>query len=384
VKGLGWWRGLEDYLGEAAELASLYYELCGRCHLCSYSCVSFRATGDPSLSPFYRLESAYRVLVEGRVEDRYVFSLYTCSLCAACTITCPYAIEVWRVVHAARLKLSLRGRQPRSLEQVAVNLARGGHSFTPSGEEPRRLLLHVARKLGLRVDEPADVLYVPSPFETTLYPEVLEASLELIARSGRSVTLSPMALDFGGNAAIDAARPDVGVEQAERVVDKAGELGAEIVLSGCGSDHKLASLLGLKARSIYDYSGCENCPLRNGVVFPSCGFSRFDKAGFERLRRLGARFTRDRPPVTLCCGGGGGVNYLQEDVFRGVKRRVYSWRARMLAREGGGVVSVPCIKCYTVLRQGALLARLAGRLRVEHLTRTLLYVQRRRLRSSGG
>ena len=129
----------------------------------------------------------------------------------------------------------------------------------------------------------------------------------------------------------------------------------------------------LEARGVRAAS-CENC-----ILFPGCGFARFEREEYPTVRRLGgAREPRDRASYTLCCGGGGGVNYLREEPFRGLRNRVYAWRIRRLAN-----VSLPgkrltlvtsCIKCYTVLRHGVLVAGLRDKVRVEHLSLT---VQRR-------
>ena len=374
-----------EHLEEATVLAEEYLEACSRCYLCVAGCTSYQALRSPRHTPPRRLQAAARVLLENRAGQEDLEALYTCSMCGACTALCPYGIETWRVVHAARMKLSLQGRQPASLQAIAENMVRSGHSFTPDPSGPRKVMAEAAAKAGVNPDEPAELLYVPSPFETTLYPHVLTASLEALRRAGYEVTVSLQVLDYGGNAAFDAARPDVGLEAAARAYERMEELGARrLVLSGCGADHKLAALAGHDDRVVSLYSlleaggvrsaGCENC-----ILFPSCGFARFEREEYPTVKRLGgAREPRDRPPYTLCCGGGGGVNYLREEPFRSLRSRIYAWRVKRLA---GGHLSekrltivTPCIKCYTVLRHGVLAAGLRGRVRVEHLSLT---VQRR-------
>ncbi len=376
-------RGLEEYLrfedewlASAEDYARQALEACTGCGICLAACVSARALG-PRYSPPERIRAAAAVLLSrGEAGERELELLYTCSLCGACTAACPAGIEVWRLVHAARLAAARKGRQPPSIARIAENAARGGHSFTPSPDRPRRVLRGAAERAGVEPGAPGEALYVPSPFETTLYPDVLEASLRLLRGSGVEATVSENALDLGGNAAVDAARPSTGLALLEKAVEEAEKLGARvIVLSGCGADHKLAALAreaGLKTRigfkSIYELVEPEPC--RGCVLFPSCGLARFYTRPAPVVRGAAERETRDHPPYTRCCGGGGGLTYIREQPLRGLRDRILAARARELAREAGEKTLVtPCIKCSTAIRQGALLAK--QRLRVKHLAAVL-------------
>ncbi|KSW11617.1 hypothetical protein CF15_01955 [Pyrodictium occultum] len=381
---------VDAIIGEAEEIAREALAACTRCMMCAAGCTSYRAVRDPRLAPPRRLEAAARVLLEGRATSDDLVSLYTCSMCGACTLLCPFGIEVWRLVYAARAKLSLQGRAPKSLQQVAENAAVSGHSFVARREEPRRVLERVAKEAGVEPGSPGDVLYVPSPFETTLYPEKLREVLLLLRLLGAKVTVSPEALDLGGNVAFDAARPDVGLALLEKAVEEAEKLGARrVVAITCGADIKfihlarayglvpgggvevadgLAMVAGLAPRAGHGNGG------RGSMVFTSCGFCRF---GYRTvcplvLRLAGAGQPRDRPPYTLCCGGGGGVNYLKEEPFPGIRERIYRWRVERMLEQGVREIVTPCIKCYTVFLHGAVLAGALGRLRVELLTSRLL------------
>ncbi len=372
-------RGLLDWAREYAEEAR---RLCARCHLCTAACVSYHALRSPLYTPARRIEAAAKVLRGEPIGDKDLEVLYTCTMCGACTALCPYGIEVWRLVHAARAKLSLEGKQPPSLQAIAENMLRGGHSFTPSPEQPRRVLVEAARKAGVEPNSPGKLLYIPSPFETTLYPDVLEASLRALRSAGLEPTVSTKVLDFGGNAAFDASRPDAAVSALEKLRGVLNELGAEaVVLSGCGSDHKLAAYaeklglpgLGVKTVSLYEaVHGRLEAPGAR-LLFPSCGFARFEAHVCPLLRSMArdASVPRDKPPYTMCCGGGGGLNYLREKPLTELRNKIVAWRARKLAAQADSIVT-PCIKCYTVIRHGLLLARLVGRVKVVHMSKLLI------------
>ncbi len=371
----------EEWTAEAASLAAEALEACTRCGVCRAACIGYRATRNPRLSPPARIEAAAKVLLRGEADAETLETLYTCAMCGACTALCPYRIEVWRLVHAARTVLARRGRQPRSLDRLRLNAARAGHSFTSSPQQPRTLLTRTAREAGIEPEAPAEALYVPSPFETTLYPHILRDSLTLLRSSGVEATVSTRALDLGGNAAIDAASLAAGIQLLEKAAEEAERLGARVIIhSGCGADAKLAAIaekLGYKPpvrlASIYeaaataaggDGSGsCRGCRL-----YPSCSIARFERRLLPAVEKEAATpHARDKPPYTICCGGGGGLNYLREHPLAAHRDRMTAWRAQRLAQEAETIIT-PCIKCYTAIRYGALKAGLAKRLQVVHLT----------------
>ncbi|WP_048191213.1 (Fe-S)-binding protein [Pyrolobus fumarii] len=359
---------VNDYVNSAASYAREATRVCSRCGLCLSACTVYMSTRDPRLSPMSRLRAAAKVLNGGSFTDDDVLALYTCNQCGACTQVCPYAIEVLRVVHAARIVLASKGVYPEGLRKVSESARRAGHSFTPNREEPVKLLVEIAREVGIKPDESADILYVPSPFETTVYPHVLRDTLLLFKKLGLSVTVSTRALDSGGNVAIDANDLEAGFMLLKACVEEAERLGARtVLLSQCGADTKLVILLyklgvrlgGPRVANIYEFfaergfrATCTNC-----ILFTSCTFARLDpKRSLEKT--IVARKPRDKPPYTMCCGGAGGLNFLHEEPFASIRKRVYRWRfERLLKSAKGATIVLPCVKCYSVLRHGALLAK---------------------------
>ncbi len=364
-----WRRVAREYVDDAASYARLALDVCMRCGMCTAACTVYRATRDPRLSPLRRIEAAAKVLLGGQYGEDDLLSLYTCNLCGACTYTCPYGIEVLRLVHAARVKLLLeKGYVPESLAKVSRAARSSGHSFLLEPGEAVKVLKEAAREARVPVDEPGRFLYVPSPFETTVYPHVLTETLRALRSLGVEVSVSTRVLDAGGNAGIDANDIETGFSLLERAVEEAEKLGAEaLLLPQCGTDEKLVVLaekLGIhvgrgRVKGFYQLLAergallrCEEC-----LLFTSCTFARLDPTR-SLLAVTRAREPRDKPPYTMCCGGAGGLNYLHEEPYAGIRRRVYRWRFERLAREAHGKpIIVPCVKCYTVFKQGALLAR---------------------------
>ncbi len=357
----------ESYVEEARLYAEEAIRVCTRCLLCLDACTVYRATRDPRLSPVARLFAGAKALRGEKLSEDEVVSLYTCNLCGACTYACPYAIEVLRVAHAARIRLAERGVVPEELRRVREAGARSGHSFLLDASQAVRVLEKTAEELGVQVDG-GDVLYVPSPFDTTLYPSLLRDTLTLLKRvAGDAVTVSSKAIDFGGNVGVDANSLTTALGMVERVIEAADEAGARlIVLGACGADAKLRILLDklgvrLERRvvNLYEFLAERGYRLecRNCILYTSCTFARLseDRRLLETTR---APPPRDKPPFTMCCGGGGGLNFLHSKPYSEIRSRVYRWRFERLARNARGrPIIVPCVKCYTVFRHGALLAK---------------------------
>ncbi len=360
---------VESYVEEARVYTREAVEVCANCGLCLAACTTYNATRDPRLSPPYRLRAAARVL-EGREPSRdELIALYTCNLCGACTYACPYGIEVLRAVHAARITLARRGVEPESLKRIEEAAARSGHSFLADRGDAEKRLVEAARAAGVEPDAECDALYAPTPFDTTLYPRILPSVVRLLRLSGYTPGVSRRVLDAGGNVAVDGNNLELGLTMLLSAVEEAERLGARLLVLGpCGSDWKLAILAeklgllkGYKARiaTIYEVlaerglrAACGACAL-----FTSCTYARLDPQR-SLLHVLEARLPRDKPPYTRCCGGAGGLNYLHEEPYASIRRRVAKWRFERLVRDSGGrPVAVPCAKCYTILRQGALLAK---------------------------
>ncbi len=356
-----------EYVEEALEYGLEAIRVCANCGLCLQACTTYQATRDPRLSPPYRLRAAVKALRGERLSGDEVVALYTCNLCGGCTMACPFAIEVLRVVHAARIRLRERGVIPASLSRVSEAAARSGHSFVADAGEVVKRLVDSARDAGASIDEPCDALYAPTPFDTTLYPNVLPEVLRLLRRVGLHPGVSRRVLDAGGNVGIDANDLATGLVMLGRAVEAAEELGARLLVVGpCGADWKLVLLareLGVvrheRVKCVYDVLAergvrvdCRDC-----LLYTSCTFARLDP---ERsvVRIAAARLPRDKPPYTRCCGGAGGLNYLHEEPYASIRRRVYEWRFRVLESQARGrPAAIPCVKCYTVYRHGALLAK---------------------------
>ena len=364
---------------------------CMGCGLCNSVCPVYRATGDPLFTPLARVRAAERVL-RGERGGAVVRSLFSCLLCGACSTACPYGLDVYRIVFLARSLLAMEGRAPRELVEMAHAAEKTLHSFgLPPGEA-----LRWVREAGLegRVDRRgAEVLYVPSPVETAFLPRHTIETGRLLDAVGVDWTVSSSVLDCGGNVAVDASRPDVGLRILLNLLEKAEELGVDIVaLGACGSDYKWVSLAGelleelgvetprARLASIYWLlaSREKNVGRLLGkdstsvVVHDPCSMTRYFRVDTYYRRLVGkAKLPRRSGPYTLCCGGSGGMSIRRDSEARRILYSIAGERLRELARHGKTIVT-PCIKCYISFRMAAIRGKLLGKVRLVGFSSYLL------------
>ncbi len=379
--------GFRELLDVLAETARESVEACNSCGLCLGVCPVYRATSDKSLSPPARLKIVKDVLESRFAAGKAQRSLFTCLMCGLCSYACPYAVPVWLAVYYARVVLAVNGFAPRGLDAVPVNAARTGHSFT---SDPFKARAWVETVRPVKVDEPAEHLYIPSPLETIRFPRLVSVKLRLMERLGVDYTVSLETLDVGGNVSLDASRPDIGLNLLAKAFGKAEEIGADYVLvSECGADVKflktivpvVAEKLGLQSirvKTVHEVflERTRRLPSEEDgepVLFTSCNYCRL--AGPCPLLP-GLHLPRDRPPYTSCCGGGGGMTICYEEWAKNVRRKV---SAKRLVSLKAKKIIVPCVKCYASLREASIITKkrvdvklfseyLAGKLR-ENLAR---------------
>ncbi len=352
---------LEQLVEKEAEYAR---EACSHCRLCNLVCPVYRVTGDERYTPYSRLWRALSIIRgrgrPSRSDDVEV--LFTCALCGACSLACPASIRIWLLVWWARSRLALQGLLPGGLREVATNVLRSGHSFVERREDLRTLVGRLIES-GVKVNEAGDVLLVPSPLESSVYPDLVAVKQRI---AGDKLALSVNALDLGGNAFFDASSPEAGLKLLYNCIIAAEKIGAKLVAaSECGADTKLVYLIGPIASRLwggprlthfYDIVSLSLEFNDNTVVFTSCNYCRFPGPC------LSAKPPRDKPPATMCCGGGGGLTLNREPWARRVRRLVSLERIKKLDAE---TIVVPCVKCLSTLQEAALLAR--RRVRVKSL-----------------
>jgi len=98
--------GLNDIVEWAREESSR----CVFCGFCEAVCPTLKVGPHRGYGPRGRVNIARFVLEEGRFTEEALNSIYTCHMCAACTLKCPANINIPEVVRAVRAYyVKLRG-----------------------------------------------------------------------------------------------------------------------------------------------------------------------------------------------------------------------------------------------------------------------------------
>ncbi|MFZ7111917.1 MAG: (Fe-S)-binding protein [Desulfatiglandales bacterium] len=157
-------------------------DACTDCDACMDVCPTYRVTGELLFSPKGRLASSRTVLTEGPVDEEVLNSIYNCPKCMACEAVCPQAIEVTKIVAAARNKAVEMGQGPlKPHRKVLQGILDKGNSV--NGDPAKRLE------------------WLPEPFErrqsdTLLYVGCLPAYLVKDAATYSYLALKKLGVDF--------------------------------------------------------------------------------------------------------------------------------------------------------------------------------------------
>jgi len=379
LKNLEWL--LEDSVDQARS--------CSKCGLCLGVCPTYRVTKDVRYSPIGRLEAVAK-FKKVKQDVELVERLFSCAMCGACTIVCPMKIETWRAVYTARCLLALMGKAPASLIEVARNSLRIGHPFVKEVEYTM-MWVEECKERGVDVEigrAGASYLFVPSSVENSIQTRPLVNKFVLFSKMGLDITVSPHAIDLGGNTAIDASRPDLALSMLNRVLDEAERLHVDrVVVSECGADFKWVYSVYptlfedyytpkklVPAFSLFRKFGGRIEGVEPPWYHASCNLSRlipFYGQILSTVRSLGVKALepRETGKYTSCCGGGGGLSIVRESPYRDIRRRIARERLRVLK---GGEIVVPCVKCMLSLSEAVMLG--GGGQRVYTISEYLLRI----------
>ena len=109
---------------------------CLDCKSCLEVCDTFKATNNELQSPNGRLKIAKKVFSSENVSEDERFSLYTCTLCSACNLECPQAINIANIVHASKIKLVENNQGPFEIhEKIIKGIVENDNSVGGKSEE---------------------------------------------------------------------------------------------------------------------------------------------------------------------------------------------------------------------------------------------------------
>jgi len=186
----------------------------GLCHHHSETevmCPSYKASGDPALSPKGRADLMRAWLAgpaDADFEDQMAENFGQCLSCSACTGRCPVEVDVTELKSQFLERYHVSRRRPlshhvlRRFESLAVLAARAPrlarHGAGAAGRllglvdltTPKAAVPHGAPTFSVD-GSPVDLVVIPDVFTAVIEPATLAASVDVLRRSGFSVAVAP-------------------------------------------------------------------------------------------------------------------------------------------------------------------------------------------------
>ncbi len=403
---------------------------CNRCGFCQAGCPVFRTTGSEHSLGRGR-QAVARALILGQMEltPEVFHALEDCLLCRGCTAHCFPAIKTDQTVLAVRHAYLRRHGQPLWQRFLFKRILASSKTLETAGRmalwAKRHGLVKVALKSGVlrlvdrrfqvsdellppmgeraflrgdqaRVPQPAEakhrIGYFASCGLSFEFPEVVAATLRVLARNGCAVTIMDNtccgrpAHSYGD---LDTAR-DIARKNLDRMAEEAK--GLEAVVSDCGSCsthlkeygellkddpayREKAAAFAAKVRSFSEYLAAIGLDPGLGTVSGTVTYhdpchlsNRFAKVTAQPralLKAVPGLAYQELPEADWCCGAAGSYTFLHHEEASGVLDR----KMNNVARTGAGTLVTECPACMMHLDYGA--RRKGLKVQVRHVSQIL-------------
>jgi len=377
---------------EFGALAALRLESCIHCGMCADACHFYIATEDPRYTPVWKAEpfkQAYKresgpfapffrwfglkhKVTAEELEEWQHLVYDSCNLCGRCSLMCPMGIDVASLIEEAREGMFEAGLAPAELYRRAKSQRETGSPY-PTETSWVDQLRAIGEKHGIAIPmdrDRADVMLCVSGIDIENYPGQVVALARVLEHLGVSWTLRSAAL-LAENYPYLAGSRKWERDVIKRLVDEAGACGAgTVIIPECGHGYGAlrwqgAELLGeelpFRAMDISEYLAEQlhagRLRLRKGggeasVTFHDpCEIGR--KGGVmdaprELLEAMDVelRELEDNRGFTFCCGGGGGVMFLEG--ANKLRYRAMEAKLREIDDTGADQLMTTCAGCrYT-------------------------------------
>ncbi|HEX7547992.1 MAG TPA: (Fe-S)-binding protein [Candidatus Methylomirabilis sp.] len=396
------------------ELLPLYDTIaqCNRCGFCQAGCPVFRVTGEEHSLARGR-QAIARGLILGNLEltPEVFHALEDCLLCRGCTAHCFPAIKTDEIVTTIRHAYITRHGQPiwqrilfRTILSDSKKIELGGrmalwakrHGLATMAEKTGILNL-VDKRLAVanQVVPPmtakpflrGEHVQVPTPDKVKhrvgyfascgfsfQFPEVVEATLRVLARNGCAITVldntccGRPAHSYGD---LDAAR-DIAKKNVDRL---AGAMGLDAIVSECGScsthlkDYghllkddpayaKKAAALSKKVQSFSEFLVAAGAKGSLGTLSGTITYhdpchlsNRFAKITAQPrklLKSIPGMTYKEMPEADWCCGAAGSYTFLHHPEATGVLDR----KMGNVEKTGADTLATECPACMMHLSYG--------------------------------
>jgi len=388
-------RAMQAFVKDFAATGAVHLESCVRCGLCAGACHFYLSTGNPKYTPINKLrplEQAYhrnvgpfapiyRALgltprVTARELEEWEELLFdSCNMCGRCTLACPMGIDIADLVKTARHGMFKAGLIPDRLELMDRTTKLWGSPATPA-EDFADIVREVGEKYGvpMKINEAkADYLVTCAPAELTEHTKALADAAKVFNKAGLKWTYSADGFEASN---IGYLNGDIDLQEklTRKIIDAAVKIGAHtLVLPECGHAYGAArweaarwygrevpvrvihmtefldEVVGsgkVKVKRIESTASLHDpCQLarRGGVI----------QAPRNVLAALGLDLKElaSHGPLSLCCGGGGGV--VSNQRADPLRYRAFDLKRQQVEEAGAEHFVTACGQCRITLTLGA-------------------------------
>ena len=388
---------VDTFINAIDASAAAYLDACVHCGQCAQACHFYETTGDPRLTPVWKLEPMRRVYKRhkaplsgimkrlGLAPDEITLDMLSdwedllydsCTLCGRCSIVCPMGIDIAGLVRKSREAMVAAGLVPDGLKGAAKRVLEIG---SPLGITPKtlaKIVAEQAEEVGIPIELDkvgADYLVILSAMEILNFYEVIGALARIFKQAGVSWTISTEAYE-ATNVGIQMGDKTVAATLVQRIVDAAEKLTAKYVISPeCGHaysalnwegpnlvgkrygfqvvhilelldqlarDGRIRTRPGRDRRRLTFHDPCQ-IVRRGGVVREPRNLMNRVSENFVEMEHAGT--------ANICCGGGGGVssNPRAEELRLGA----FAAKKRQLDAVRPDALVTACGNCRNVLEE---------------------------------
>jgi glycolate oxidase iron-sulfur subunit len=377
---------------------------CLKCGLCQQTCPTFKAVRREYFAPRGRIQIIKRYL-EGDIRVSPVFqqAIMSCTLCDACSATCPSGVRIDRVLRMMRGELAdalgpgitkkvLFGiLQNVSRMRIAARIGRAGQKFLvdelkvarrvgniPLSRLPRLNKRSFRNSLGGKVAPKGKaagrVLYFTGCATELFYEDVGYAVVEVLTRLGFEVIVprdqgccgAPIFLAGFGRECLPNVRKNLAIlddSGVDAVVVDCATCGSALkkeiplLLNDLGQDSDQALRVASKVKDVTELV-CERLELLEPVEAPASPVTVTYHDPCHLVRGMGVkeeprRILRSLPHVRLvemeessaCCGGAGSYQFENVDL----SHRITLKKTQSIYASGATIVATGCPGCRLTL-----------------------------------
>lgn len=331
-------------------------EYCIRCGFCKAICPAVSELGWDSASARGRM-TFIKAILDGEIEvnDKVAERLFQCTTCGDCRERCPAGVRTLDIIEDARAEVVDAGFGP---QKHAVLRDRIDQVYNPYGAD-------AGEKNRFKRDEEADTLYFMGCTAAFRRPETVLATMDILDAAGMKYRVLGEDEWCCGSVMRRSGYPDTAEDLRDHNVREFSGLGIKTIIASCSGCYRtLKEEYEMEGVEVLDITEFVDRMMREGrleleksddvvTYHDPCHLGRHMKV-FDPPRRVLSQIAtlvemEHCRNDSLCCGAGGGVKSIMNDLAVDIARK----RIEEAKVTGAQMLITPCPFCRTNLSDAA-------------------------------